>query len=478
MRDQHEPSLLETAEPSSSEKDSALTRRRFIGRSAVAGSAVAATGVLAACGSSSSSKSSSSASGGSSTAASSGSSSAAGKQLQEILGEPKNILAKGPGTLKVAAQLALTGAGSVYGVTQGAGWSYGVKQVSAWTNGKLNLDTKFYDNQSGVPQAEAAAGRNAGLSGVPVLLSSYIFGFGAILPFSAQYKMFTPDPGGGAGPIPGPFEGKPYCYGFRSGYPTDCFDGIVKYLTMKQPTKKKWVLLQPVIAPPYNDAVEAYTKKLFAQYGLTDLGQVLAPLGATDYSSTIQKLKALNPDVVLYSSFGTDVAYQAKQAVSAGATWLSAGVDFQNVLAKLGGSALKGWYLGFDYLNVQTPNNDWAKYFIKEWKASHKGVAPDYYNAGDYCTAFAVAALVDRILGAGGDITDGSQYVTQLEANSTFPHVYGGSGGKTGEIVIDKTTHSPSALEMQLFQPPANGQVSPVKALANYNIKAANFQLV
>ena len=474
MRDQSEPSFLETDEPNSSGIKSALTRRRFIG----AGSAVAASGVLAACGSSSSSKSSSGSAPAGGGAPKVSGATPTGKQLQEILGMPTNILAKNPGTLKVAAQLALTGQGSVYGVTQGAGWAYGVKQVAEWTNGKLILDTKYYDNQSGVPQAEAAAGREAGLSGVPVLLSSYIFGFGAILPFSAQYKMFTPDPGGGAGPIPGPFEGKPYCYGFRSAYPTDPFDGIVKYLMMKEPSKKKWALVQPVIAPPYNDAVNAYTTKLFQQYGVDYVGQVLAPLGATDYSSTIQKLKALNPDVVLYSSFGTDVAYQAKQAVSAGATWLSAGIDFQNVLAKLAGSAIKGWYLGFDYLNTTTPNNDWAKYFIKEWKASHKGVEPDYYNAGDYCTCFAVAALIDRILGAGGDITDGSQYITQLEKNSTFPHVYGGSGGKTGEIVIDTTTHSPSSLEMQLFQPPGNGLVEPVKPLANYNIKARDFQLV
>jgi branched-chain amino acid transport system substrate-binding protein len=475
MRDQNEPSLLGTDEPSSSGIKSALTRRRFIG----AGSAVAASGVLAACGSSSSKSSSSgSAPAGTTPKVTPGKTTAAGTMLQSILGKPTNILAKNPGTLKVAAQLALTGAGSVYGVTQGAGWAYGVQQVADWTEGKLILDTKYYDNQSGVPQAEAAAGREAGLSGVPVLLSSYIFGFGAILPVSAQYKMFTPDPGGGAGPIPGPFEGKPYCYGFRSAYPTDPFDGIVKYLTMKQPTKKKYALLQPVIAPPYNDAVNTYTEKLFKQYGVDYVGQVLAPLGATDYTSTIQKLKALNPDVVLYSSFGTDVAYQAKQAVSAGATWISCGIDFQNVLAKLGGSALKGWYLGFDYLNTQTPKNDWAKYFIKEWTTSHKGVAPDYYNAGDYCTCFAVAALIDRILGAGGDITDGSQYITQLEKNSTFPHVYGGTGGKTGEIVIDTTTHSPSSLEMQLFNPPGNGQVTPVTPLANYNIKAAGFQLV
>jgi branched-chain amino acid transport system substrate-binding protein len=474
MSEEREPNVSRMDETEVAEVGSDVTRRRFIKGSAVAGSAVVGAGVLAACGSSSSN---SSGSGPKTQTVSNNQASALGKELQSILGEPKNILAKNPGTLKVAAQLALTGAGSVYGVTQGAGWAYGVQQVKEWTNGKLILDTKYYDNKSGVPQAEAAAGREAGLSKVPVLLSSYIFGFGAILPFAAQYKMFTPDPGGGAGPIPGPFEGKPYCYGFRTGYPTDCFDGIVKYFKEKLPTKKRWVLEQPVIAPPYNDAVEAYTKKLMAQYGMDYAGQVTAPLGATDYSSTIQKLKALNPDVVLYTSFGTDIAYMAKQAIQAGAKWDSAGIDFQNVLAKLGGPALKGWYLGFDFLNVDQPGNDWAKYFVKQWAKDHKGVQPDYYNAGDYCTCFAVAQLIDRILGAGGDINDGSEYVKQLEANSTFPHVYGGPG-KTGKIVIDTTTHSPSAIAMQLFNPPGNGQVQPVKALANYNIKAADFQIL
>lgn len=461
------------------EFDADVSRRRFIKGSAVAGSALVAGGVLAACGSSSGGGSGGATTGGAQTpTVSNGALSPTGKQLQEILGVPKNILAKGPGKLKIAGQWPLTGAGSVYGVLQTGGFNYGVQQVAEWTQGKLQFETKAYDNQSGIPQAEAAAGRQAGLSGVPVLISSYIFGFGAILPFSAQYKMFTPDPGGGAGPIPGPFAGKPYCYGFRPGYPTDLFDGLVKYITMKHPTAKKWAMLQPVIAPPYNNAVLAYANKLWPRYGVDFVGQVLAPLGATNYASSIQKLKAMNPDVILYTSFGTDPGYQAKEAASQGLNAISATIDFTPTLAKLGGAALKGWYFGVDYLNNVNPPNQWAKFFLDNWKKDHGGQPPNYYSANDYCTAFAVAELVDRILGAGGDINSGADYVTQLNANPKFPHVYGGQGQKTGEIVIDTTTHSPSSLEMLLFTVPGSGNVADITPLATYNLRARDFKLV
>jgi branched-chain amino acid transport system substrate-binding protein len=470
MTEESERDFAETAaEASIADR---LTRRGFI----TAGSALAGAGLLAACGSSSSGSSTSATH--TPTTPAGGHTSAIGTQLQDILGKPNNILSKGPGHLSIAGQFALTGQGSVYGTLQSDGFKYGAQHVAEWTNGKLVFDTTYYDNKSGVPQAEAAAGRQAGLSGVPVLISSYIFGFGAIIPFSKQFKMFTPDPGGGAGPIPGPFAGAPFCYGFRAGYPTDCFDGAFKYLRQKYPSKTKWASLQPVIAPPYNDAVANYCKKLYAQYGIDHVGEVLAPLGVTDYSSSISKLKSLNPDVILYTSFGTDVAYQAKEAINQGLTPISLTVDFNPTLAQLAGPAIKGWYFGFDYLNTVNPPSEWSKFFVSNWEKDNGGHVPSFYNAGDYITAFAVAQLVDRILGAGGDIHNGEEYVKQLEANPTFPHVYGGQGQKTGSITIDTTTHSPSSLEMLLFTVPGNGNVADITPLATYNIKAKNFQLI
>ncbi|MCW3066267.1 MAG: amino acid transporter substrate-binding protein [Solirubrobacterales bacterium] len=466
MRDESEQNLSELV--------AALTRRRFITRSAAAGGALASGGLLAACGSSGSSTTAA----GGSAAKAPAAGSALTAELQKILGKPQNLLTKGPGKLSIAGQFALTGAGSVYGQLQSGGWKYGAQHVSDWTNGKLVFDTKYYDNKSGVPQAEAAAGRQSGLSGVPVLVSSYIFGFGAILPFSKQYKMFTPDPGGGAGPIPGPFAGAPYCYGFRAGYPTDCLDGIFKYLRATFPDKKKFATVQPVIAPPYNNAVADYSKKLYAQYNVTHVGEQLAPLGATDYSSTVQKLKQLNPDVIIWTTFGADVAYQAKEIKRQGLNCINAAVDWHPVLAKLAGPAVKDWYFGFDYLNTQDPPSDWSKFFVTNWAKDNGGGLPSYYNAADYITAFAVATLIDRIIGFGGDVKNGDDYVKALEMDPSFPHVYGGSGSTLGKIVIDTKTHSPKSIAMLLFQSLGTGNVKDIKPLATYDIKAANYKLV
>lgn len=450
-----------------------VTRRKFIGRSAAAGAALSATGLLAACGSNNKSSGSSAA-----TTTAAPAASDVGAQLQKILGEPKNLLAKGPGTFKMAAQLALTGQGAIYGELQGEGFRYGIKHVEAWTNGKLKLNSKFYDNKSGVPQAEAAAGRQAGLLKVPVFLQSYIFGFGAVVPFAKQYKMFSPDPGGGAGPVPGPFAGQPYCYGFRAGWPTDVLEGVFKYLRETFPDKKRWALVQATIAPPYNNAVQTYVKNLYKKYNCVDAGQVLAPLGATNYSSVIQKVKGLNPDVVVYLTFGTDTPYQAKEAVRQGLNVISVGADHQATTAKVGGSALKGWYFSQDDINTQSPPSDWGKFFVQQFEKDHNGLVPSFYHAGDYITTFAIARLMDDILGAGGDIHDGDAYIKALEANPEFNHVYGGDGATLGKIVIDTKTHSPSAIPMILFQSQGTGDVKDVKQLASYNIGAKDYKKI
>lgn len=446
----------------------ALTRRTFMQRSGVAGAALAGGGLLAACGSSSKSSSA--------KAAAPAKPTAMGDQLQKILGKPTNLLAKGPGKFSLVGQFALTGAGSIYGVLQTDGWKLGTQHVAEWTNGRLVLDTTYYDNKSGLPQAEAAAGRQAGLAGTPILVSSYIYGFGALLPFSKQYKMFTPDPGGGSGPIPGPFEGKPYCYGFRASYPTDVLDGLYKYLRTKFPDKKKWFTVQPVIAPPYNNAVQAYQNNLNKTYNIESLGQVLAPLGATNYASTIEKVKSANPDVVIWTSFGTDTGYQAAEMARQGVTVINGAVDFQPAIIKVAGSALKDWYFGIDYLNTVNPPSDWSKFFLSEWHKVHPGAVPNPYNAAYYITAFAVARLMDDIIGSGGSLKSGDAYVKALEANPSFDHVYGGNGSTIGKLVMDTTTHSPKAIEMLCFQYLGGGSASNIKPLATYNVKAAGYK--
>jgi len=108
----------------------------------------------------------------------------------------------------------------------------------------------------------------------------------------------------------------------------------------------------------------------------------------------------------------------------------------------------------------------------------NNNVLPSFYNAADYITAFAVARLADDILGSGGDLNDGEQYVKALEANPEFNHVYGGNGSEIGKMVIDTETHSPSAITMLLFQSKGTGDVKDITPLVTYGIKAADYAKV
>ncbi len=87
-----------------------------------------------------------------------------------------------------------------------------------------------------------------------------------------------------------------------------------------------------------------------------------------------------------------------------------------------------------------------------------------------------MARLVDRILAKGGDIKDGDAYITALEEDPSFPHVYGGSGSELGRMVIDTTTHSPKEITMLLFQSQGTGNVKDITPLATYNVKAAQYK--
>lgn len=195
---------------------SALTRRRFLERTAVVGGALAAGNILAACGDDDDE-------GGNAPSGQN-----LGKQLQDILGKPENLLAKGPGNFDVIGSWPLTGPGSIYGKLQSEGFKFGADHVEAWTNGKLKFQVEAVDNGGGDPQKSVANARQAGLAHEPIFPTSYIFGFGAQPALIAQYKMLSLDPGGGTGPLA---IGLPYCYGFRASYPQDLIPGLLKTIT-------------------------------------------------------------------------------------------------------------------------------------------------------------------------------------------------------------------------------------------------------
>jgi len=176
-------------------------------------------------------------------------------------------------------------------------------------------------------------------------------------------------------------------------------------------------------------------------------------------------------------TFGVDPGYQAREVRRQQMGGIFACSERQKETVEVAGDAFEDWYFGFDSLNVENPTNDWTELFVEEFAKTDQGT-PGIYEAGYYVNAFAHAFLMDRVIGAGGDITQGSAYVEALEADPSFPHVYGGDGSTLGEMVLDLETHSPSAIPMIAFQDNGSGEYEDITQLATYDIGGENFKLL
>lgn len=399
-----------------------------------------------------------------------------GAQLRAILGTPKNILNKGPGTFTLPALLPLSGQGTVYGKIQGAGLAYGAKHVNAWTNGKLNFKIEYLDHKSANPQASASVARKVGLEKRGLAIASYIFGFGAMVPAIKQYKTFTLDPGGGTGPI---LKGTPYCYGFRASWPDDTQDGLWQVIKHFHPTAKKWVAVSPDLGAAWNDPLKV-TLDGIAKKLQIDLTFMTAPYGATDYSATVQAMKDAKADVYVTLQFGTDAQYITRELQRQGmlgkAVFSTAEFTYDNVAAV--GDLWKDWYFGYDYLDAVHPPSDFSKLFVSSFEKDHGGEQPQNYHAADYSAAFGAAILIDRILGAGGNIHKGDDYVTAMNKSNVFPHVYGGKGKQVGKLIMDLKLHTPSSIPLVAFQSKGTKNPNNIKLLATYNVGGKDVKYV
>jgi branched-chain amino acid transport system substrate-binding protein len=444
-----------------------LSRRRFLASAAAVGGALATGNVLAACGDDDE--------GGGGGGASSGKvDKQLGDRLRGILGEPENLLAKGPGAFQTSAMFGLSGTGAGTGKAQQNGHVFGVEHVRAWTDGKLDLQTKYYDHKSGDPKASSNAVRQSGLDGNPFMIMSFSFGFGAVPPVAEQYKILCMDPGGGIGPV---FGGLPYCYGTRASWPEDPQPGLVKMIKRLHPDAKRFAVVSAEVSDDWNSKIRATMEDIFRKENLEMVTFELGEVGATDYSTLVSQLRAQNPDATIFMTFGVDPGYQAREVKRQQMPGIFACSERQKETVEVAGDAFKDWYFGFDSLNVENPTNDWTQLFVDEFAKTNQGT-PGIYEAGYYVNAFAHALLMDRVIGMGGDIDNGEDYVRALEESPEFPHVYGGNGGTLGEMVIDLETHSPSSIPMIGFKDNGSGRYEDITQLATYNVGGRDFQML
>ncbi|MBI2766878.1 MAG: ABC transporter substrate-binding protein [Chloroflexi bacterium] len=440
-----------------------ITARRVTRRTFVAGIGLAGVGAaglaLVGCGDDDDSKKTTT-TGGKTTNVSS---------LTKMLSLPSGKEAGQGLTLKVGAVLALSESGAYYGGTMSKGIDLAVEQIKSL--GGPTFTVSYKDHKSGNAEAGAAAARELGIANTPMVLASYAADIGAMLPAIKQYKMLTLDGGGGAPPA---FQGQPYFYGTRAVTPDDTFPGVYQYVPKKFPNAKKvlyviWDVGDAVVKPS-----EANLQATLTKNGLTYLGMETAPIGTTDYSTLLARIKQKNADIIQLGIWGLDPGFFMKQYDTAGINAQVIGSEFTPDAAKVAGAAYDKYIFSFDFFDIDNPPNPWGKLFVDSFKAKYPDAVPDFYAADFYENTFSLWDLVRRVVAKNGDPNSGDQLDQALQANPIFKSVYGGDANTPGELGIDVKTHSVSKRALGVFTV-KGGKTS---MAASFDIGGASFKMM
>jgi branched-chain amino acid transport system substrate-binding protein len=389
-----------------------------------------------------------------------------GDQINKVLGLDGKNAAKGV-HFKLGIVLALTGPGSYYGRIQGNGAKLAVAQIKA--AGGPDIELVYKDHKSADAQAGTRAAKELGIDGISAVLTSYVGDIGAMFSGLKQYKMLGLDGGGGTSDFG---QSKPYFWGMRAIEPDDDFIGAFKYWKATD-SKVKRVSLVYFDQGPANVIVIANFKKALADAGLEFASAELTTIGATDYSTTLSRLKGVAPDAVFLFGTGVDPGYFMKQFVNAEMDVPVIGSEYISDAANVAGPAFDKYMFSTDWFNPEKPANPWSKLFLDSY-VKEFGLQPEINAANFYEDAFAVWDLIRRITAKGGNIGSGEELQKALEVDPKFQSVYGGNDSEIGSIELDTTTHTAAKRPLGVYM--SNG--GKPKPVATFDLGGANFQLV
>jgi branched-chain amino acid transport system substrate-binding protein len=147
-------------------------------------------------------------------------------------------------------------------------------------------------------------------------------------------------------------------------------------------------------------------KRAQAAIGADNVGEILHPFGAADYSTFMPRLMSMRPDVLCISNFGRDQANAIKQAVDFGVKQqmkIVVPVILHNQRLAVGPDVFEGVVGGANYYWGLEAQSKSAAAFNTAFKAANGGAIPTDYGAYGYS---GVGSLLAAMQTAGGTDTD------------------------------------------------------------------------
>lgn len=209
--------------------------------------------------------------------------------------------------------------------------------------------------------------------------------------FANQHNLIYVDTGGHADPI----TGKNCTWNTFRTCSTTWLETAADFDILYNKFGKKWFFITPDYAfghSLHDDYVAQLTKA-----GGVSLGNALAPLGTTDFSSYLIQARAAKPDVLICLQAGDDLVNVLKQAVQFGLNTQMTVAGAQQeleVLEALPPAALIGWWTFEWYWNQ--PGVPHLEDFVAMHKARYNNKVPTARTWFGYATAHALALAANQ----------------------------------------------------------------------------------
>lgn len=357
-------------------------------------------------------------------------------------------------TIKIGANLELSGNVASYGSSIGLGADLAVQEINdaGGIDGK-KIELIKADNKSENAEATAAALKLVTQDKVVAMMSPATSGNTiATVEIANQNKIPLI---GAAATAPGVTvkeDGSLNEYAFRTCF-IDPFQGIVAANFATNELEAKNVAIFADNASDYAKGLAKSFKETIAKNGGKVVKEEAYVAKDADFRTQLTSIKATNPDFIFIPGYYEEVGLIVKQARELGITAPLMGADGWDspTLVELAGAdALNNTFITNHY-SAEDPDQK-IQDFVKAFKAANNDKAPDAFNALGYDTVY---YIVDAIKRAGS--TDGEAIKNALAETENLSLV-------TGTFTVDEN-HNPiktaTVLEFKDGKQVFNSKVNP-----------------
>ena len=229
--------------------------------------------------------------------------------------------------------------------------------------------------------------------------------------------------------------------------PEQIVSPLVKFMTNEKKVKK-WFVLGSDYA--FGRGLIEPAKKMIAQLGGTILGEEYQPLQQSDWTAIISKIRAANPDGIMYatSGGGPNIDFM-KQFKAAGLKMPVGSLSIDELTAEQGGNAAEGVYYTADYFTSidNAENKTFLEAMKKKFGANLK--TPNSLSEPEYDGIHAYAMAVEKAKSTDAD-----------KVAAVLPTII--FKGPRGAVQMNKQHHAP--LPVYLAQVQADGKTKIIQS--------------